>query len=223
MQSDTIILERHKLLPNDMVARAISGRLTTDDYFALTGKPELMQMADRFDEIAFGEFFKNEQVRELREAAGKWPLIRGGSRENDIAPLVTKHAAAAAGANAQYSALMAYRGAGIGGYQWRGWCWLYESTEANADNTVDFVIDYGVSATFTALFTNGNANGLLDTGAILTPFTNMGNAAGAGQTAIAVTPTVTRLATGQVVRHTPTTAGTGTVPATQFISYGVWL
>lgn len=223
MQTDSIILERHRLLPADMVERAISGRLSTDDFFALQGKPELMRMADLFDEVAFNEFFKNEQVREVRDLAGKWPLIRGGSRENDIMPLVTNHPAASAGNVPQFRGIPAYRGGTVGGYQWRGWFWLYETAEANTDNTLDFVIDNGVSATFTALFTNGNANGLLDTGAILTPFTNMGNAASGGATAIAVTPTVTKLAVATTVRHNTTTAGTGTIPALQMGSYGVFL
>lgn len=99
-----------------------------------------------------------------------------------------------------------------------GWSWLYETTEANADNTLDFVIDYGANTTFTALFTNGNACGLLDTGAVLTPFINAGSAASGGGAAVDQTVTQTRVplgTTATVVRCTFVTAGTGTIPAIQ--------
>lgn len=120
-------------------------------------------------------------------------------------------------------------------FLWQGWSWLYESTEANADNTLDFVISFGVSATFTNLFANGNANGLLDTSAILTPNTKMGNAASGGATAIAVTvvnygvtPTAaqaaeTRVAAGNTLRTVSTTAGTGTVPGLSIDSFGTYV
>lgn len=224
MQTETLILPRDKFLPADMVGRAISGRLTTDDFFALQGKPELMAMADRFDEIAFDEFFKNEQVRELREGAGKWPLIRGGSRENDIIPYISEFAAAAAATVNKWKPIQAYRASTNGAYQWRGFFWLYETTEANADNTLKLAVAQGVSATFTDIQALGtNAMGLLDTGAILTPFTNISGAASGGAAGAAVTPTVTRVAVAQSLRHQTVTAGTGTVPALQVGSYGVYL
>lgn len=93
-----------------------------------------------------------------------------------------------------------------------GFSWMYETTEANADNTFDFTIDSGTSATFTALHTNANAVGLLDSSAVLTPNTDKGNAAAGGGAAVAVTPTSARVAAGQVLRVVMVTAGTGTVP-----------
>lgn len=225
MQTDTIILERHKFLPADMVGRAISGRLTTDDFCALTGKPELMAMADRFDEIAFKEFFHNEELRELFEASGKrFAPIRGGSRENDIVPFISEFAAASAATVNKWKPIPQYRASTNGAYQWRGFFWLYETTEANADNTLKLAVAQGVSATFTDIQALGtNAMGLLDTGAILTPFTNINGAASGGAAGAAVTPTVTRVAVAQALRHQGVTAGTGTVPALQVGSYGVFL
>lgn len=126
-------------------------------------------------------------------------------RSADISIIHFEKAAAAAGTTTLYKIVPQT-------FMFTGWSWAYETTEANADNTFDFDISFGVSASFTALFTNGNPNGLLDTGAVLTPFTNMGNAVAGGGAAIAVTPTVARVAAGNVIRATMVTAGTGTVP-----------
>jgi hypothetical protein len=224
MQTEPITLERHRFLPHDMVQRAISGRLTTDDFFALQGKPELMRMAEQFDEISFKTFFNDELTKEEYERAGKLPPIRGGSRENDIHTFLSEFAAAAAGTVNKWRGVPAYRGGAVGGYQWRGFYWLYETAEANVDNTLKLEVAQGVSATFTAIQALGtNAMGLLDTGAILTPFTNINGAASGGAAGAAVTPTVTRVAVATSIRHQAVTAGTGTLPALQIGSYGVFI
>lgn len=95
--------------------------------------------------------------------------------------------------------------------------WFYESTEANADNALDWAIDYTTDGTnFTAILSNANAAGLLNTAAPLVLVTNSGNAASAGAAAVAATPTVVRVPAGAVMRATITTSGTGTIPAVQF-------
>lgn len=143
------------------------------------------------------------------------------SRDNQITVLTSRSAAAAAGTTTGYHPL---GGSGVLSAEgpraamFVGFAWLYEATEANADNTIDPVIDYGLSATFVSLFTNANANGLLDTGAILTQFINKGNAVAAAGAAVDVAVTQTRIpigTVGNIIRITTVTAGTGTVPATQ--------
>lgn len=220
MQTETLILPRHKFLPEDMIQRAVSGRLTTDDFFALSGKPELMRMADQLEDLGVRQVFNNGDVRRMFEEAGKLPPIMGGSRENDIA--VQLHEIPAAGAGA----LTTWRPIVNRPYQWRTFFWLYETAEPNADNTLKFGLDYGASATFTALVAvPTNAMGLLDTSAVLTINTgldNSGSAGGAG-TAPAAGITVTRLAANQLLRCVATTAGTGTVPAVKVGHVGVYL
>ena len=99
--------------------------------------------------------------------------------------------------------------------------WMYETTEANADNTLDFVLDYTVDGTnFTALYTNANPMGLLNTGAPLVGFTDYADAASSGTTGVAVVPTVVRIPANAVLRSRLTTAGTGTVPAIQMSVIG---
>lgn len=94
--------------------------------------------------------------------------------------------------------------------------WMYESTEANADNTLDFVLDYTTDGTnYTALYTNANPMGLLNTGAPLVGFTNYADAASSGATGVVVTPTVVRVPANAIIRCRLTTAGTGTIPAVQ--------
>jgi len=94
--------------------------------------------------------------------------------------------------------------------------WMYETTEANADNTLDFVLDYTTDGTnFTALYTNANPMGLLNTGAPLVGFTDYADAASSGATGVAVTPTVARIPANAIIRCRLTTAGTGTIPAVQ--------
>ena len=95
--------------------------------------------------------------------------------------------------------------------------WMYETTEANADNTLDWVVDYTVDGTnFISLVTNANAVGLLNTSAPLVGNINSGNAASAGVAGVVAAPTVVRVPAGAVIRVALTTAGTGTVPAIQF-------
>lgn len=114
-------------------------------------------------------------------------------------------------------------------FMFEGFAWGYQTAEANTDNTLDFVIerdqdkDGTFDATGDAIFTNGNANGLLDTTALGKMVTNMGNAASGGATAIAVTPTRTRIAAGETIRVTLVTAGTGTIPAINFDIIGKYL
>ena len=122
--------------------------------------------------------------------------------------------AATAGAQSRYFAVTQT-------FYFQGFCWFYESTEANSDNTLDFVIDYTTDGTnFTTLHTNANAVGFLDTGAPLVVFENMGNAGSAGGAAVAVTPTGARVPAGATLRVTCTTAGTGTIKAMQFDVFG---
>lgn len=208
-----------KFLTPDVMQRAVNGRLTAEDFRNIQSNGQ-MDLADRMEEFAFHAMWDDE-LRDLMHSGKRF--IGGGSRENDIAIMLTVHAAASAGATSKYNGVPAYRGGTMGGYQWRGFFWLYETTEANADNTLDFVLDYGVLATFVALHTNANAVGLLDTGAILTPFTNIGNAGSAAGAGVAVTPVVAKVPVNNVIRHTLTTGGTGTVPAIQMGSYGVFL
>lgn len=95
--------------------------------------------------------------------------------------------------------------------------WMYATTEANADNTLDFVADYTVDGTnFISLQTNANAVGLLNTSAPLVTNINAGNAASGGGAAVVAAPTVVRVPAGAVIRVILTTAGTGTIPAIQF-------
>lgn len=110
-------------------------------------------------------------------------------------------------------------------FRWEGFSWSYQSAEANTDNTLDFVIEADAASAGswgTTLFTNGNPNGLLDTSAVGVERTNYGNAASSGATAIAVTPTVARVA-GTTIRVTVITAGSGTVPAINFSIIGHYL
>lgn len=140
------------------------------------------------------------------------------SRSHDISPFLFRTAAASAGTTTQWMPVL-----GEQAWLFVGWSWLYETTEANADNTLDFTLDYGTNTTFTALFANGNANGLLDSGAILTPLHNKGNAASGAGAAIAVTPTVARVAFDNLIRCVLVTAGTGTVPAIQMAVEGYYI
>lgn len=140
------------------------------------------------------------------------------SRSHDIFPFNFRTAAASAGTTTQWLPVL-----GEQAWLFVGWSWLYETTEANADNTLDFTLDFGTSASFTALFANGNANGLLDTSAVLTPNHNKGNPGSGGGAAIAVTPTVARVPFDNMVRCVLVTAGTGTVPAIQMAIEGYYI
>lgn len=109
----------------------------------------------------------------------------------------------------------------------KGFAWGYQTAEANADNTLDFVIakdeaddDGTFDGTGDTLFTNANAVGLLDSQAVGRFETNMGNAASGGGAAVAATVTENRVAADGVIRVAVTTAGTGTIPAINFAILG---
>ena len=105
-----------------------------------------------------------------------------------------------------------------------GFFWLYETTEANADNTLDFNITHGAAGTGTTVYTNVNPNGLLDTGAPSTCFTNRRNAASGGAAAAAAAdPGEIRIPAGDTIQMTIVTAGTGTVPAVQLGLHGSFI
>ncbi len=115
-------------------------------------------------------------------------------------------------------------------FVFKGFMWGYQTAEANTDNTLDFVIARDITdadGTFDGasdtLHTNANACGLLDSVALGRFVTNKGNAVMAGGAAVAVTPTETRVAAGDVIRVAVTTAGTGTVPAINFAIIGNWV
>ena len=106
----------------------------------------------------------------------------------------------------------------------QGFFWLYETTEANADNTVDFTSTFGAAGTGTNIFVNANANGLLDTGAPSTVFTNRRDAASGGAAAAAAAnPANVRVPAGNAIQITIVTAGTGTIPAVQVGIYGSYV
>lgn len=140
------------------------------------------------------------------------------ARDNDITRFVQTNAAASAGTTTTYF--------GVGERPWMftGFDWEYESAEPNADNTIDIAISYTTDGTnFTALFTNANACGLLDTGAPLVDFVNIGNAAAGAGAGVAVVPTQARVPSGAVVKIVTVTAGTGTVPKNQVAASGRYI
>lgn len=138
------------------------------------------------------------------------------ARDNVIRTIIATKAAASAGTGTTYHPV------GSRPFLFQGFAWLYETTEANADNTLDFVIDYTTDGggAYTELFTNANAVGLADTSAVLTLNSNKGNAASGGGAAVAVTPTEARVPANAVIRVRLVTAGTGTVPAVQMLVEG---
>lgn len=147
------------------------------------------------------------------------------ARDNNITVLTSRSPAAAAGTIITYHPLGGNGTLSAEGPKaalFVGWSWMYEATESATDNTTDFVIEYGLSATFTSLFTNGNPNGFLDTGAILTQFINNGNAASSGGAGIDVAVTQTRIplnTVGNILRITTVNAGTTSVSATQVSAF----
>lgn len=131
---------------------------------------------------------------------------------------------AAASAGTQYIYLPI-----VAPFMFEGFVWGYRTAEANADNTLDFVIaqdaandDGTFDGTGDTLHTNANAVGLLNSAAVGVMLYNYGDAASGGGAAVAVTPTKARLDAG-TVRIAVTTAGTGTIPAIQFGIVGHWL
>lgn len=146
------------------------------------------------------------------------------ARDNDVTQLTQSSAAASAGTTTTYFPIAPTGGVltteGPQAAVFVGFSWNYNSAEPNTDNTIDFLIDYTATdgTTFVTLFSNGNPNGLLDTSAPLVQNKNKGNAAGSGQTGIDVAVTAVRIPAGSILRSATTTAGTGTVPATQLSS-----
>lgn len=139
------------------------------------------------------------------------------SRSADISVFNFRAAAAAAGTATAYRTVPQT-------FVFSGFAWMYESAEANTDNTLDFVLDYTEDGTnYTALHTNANAVGLLDTAAPLVGQVNKGDAASGGGAAVAVTPTPARVPKGAVLRCRITTAGTGTIPAVQLDALGYFV
>lgn len=103
----------------------------------------------------------------------------------------------------------------------KGWGWLYEAAEANADNTLDFAIEYTTDGVaYTTIFVNGNANGLLDTSAVLLANNLKGSAAAPGGAAVAQSFSPIRVPANATIRFTVVTAGTGTIPGVVVYAYG---
>lgn len=101
-----------------------------------------------------------------------------------------------------------------------GYSWFYEATEGNADNTIDFAIDWTLDGTtFTGdvlggvIKANGNANGLADTGTLLTVFDRRADAASGGAAALATDTDFgpVRVPANAVIRGSVVTAGTSAV------------
>lgn len=89
--------------------------------------------------------------------------------------------------------------------------WFYESTEANADNTFDFAVEYTTDGTnFTDIRTNGAALGLLDTAAVL-------------DVAVHGSELSVRIPANAVIRFTMVSAGTGTIPAINLCLSGAYV
>ena|SRR3990167_6332486 len=140
------------------------------------------------------------------------------SRESDMAVMLASQAAASAATTYLYYPVPVP-------FRFEGYAWSYQTVEANADNTLDFVIEYDSAndGTFaTALHTNANACGLLNSSAIGEWNVNFGNAASGGGAAVAAVPTAARVTAGSI-RVTVVTAGTGTVPGINFAIMGKWL
>lgn len=138
------------------------------------------------------------------------------SRDANVTTYGGQSAAATAGTVYQYYPVPVV-------FEFEGFSWCYTTTEANADNTFDFVIEYdsaGDGTFATALHTNANAVGLLDSAAVGQFLTNKGNAAAGGGAAVAVTPTKARIPAGASIRVTVIRAGTGTIPAINFAVHG---
>ena len=141
------------------------------------------------------------------------------SRDSDLAVMLASQAAASAATTYLYYPVPT-------DFRFEGYAWSYQTAEANTDNTLDFLIEYDSAedGTFaTALHTNANAVGLLNSSAIGEWNVNFGNAASGGGAAVAAVPTAARVAANQSIRVTVITAGTGTVPGINFAIMGKWL
>lgn len=102
-------------------------------------------------------------------------------------------------------------------FRFEGYSWMYESTEANADNTFDWVVAYTTDGSaFTTIVSNGNPIGLADTGVALLTYRNRKDpGAGGGAALASATPAAVEVPANAVLRFTLVTAGTGTIPAVQ--------
>lgn len=134
------------------------------------------------------------------------------ARDNDIAVLSARAAAAAAGT------VNVFIPVGSRPLLFNGFNWMYETAEANTDNTLNFKIEFTTDGTaFTTMQAVGaNAMGLLDTGAPDVEFVNrISAAAGGNAAAAAAAPAQVRVPANAVIRTQIVTAGTGTIPAIQ--------
>lgn len=151
------------------------------------------------------------------------------SRDSDYTSLNFSFAAATQGTVSKYRSISVP-------FLFEGWDFMYETTEANADNTVTVAIAFTIDGSnFTTLkAVNSNTAGLGDSGAALLPFRNPSNPASAGvawgaessPTDVRVPVTSATYATAiapATVRVTLITAGTGTIPAIQVNVYGKFL
>ena len=157
------------------------------------------------------------------------------SRSKDFTEFRFRTAAASAATDTQYLPISDYVGTSVLAEPARaflasGFSWMWEGSEGNADNTIDFVIDYTTDGTnYTTIHTNANTIGLLDTSAAQVVNTMIGDAAIAAAAGVAIVrlsgsasaalPNV-RVPGDAVLRYRMTTAGTGTVPAIQFVLFG---
>ena len=150
------------------------------------------------------------------------PGIAGGAATGRITLLTGRSPAASAGTVTAFFPIPAADEHNA--FLCTGFLWLYETTEANADNTLDFTSTHGAAGTGTNIFVNANPNGLLDTGAASTVFTNRRDAASSGAAAAAASnPDNVRVPAGDVIQIVMVTAGTGTIPAVQVGIYGTFI
>ena len=137
------------------------------------------------------------------------------ARDNAIGLIKERVAAAAAATSTTYQPV------GERPFICKSFEWFYESTEANADNTLDWAITYTVDGTtFVVVLTNANAVGLLNTASPLVSQKDMGDAVASGGAAVAKTAPSVRIPANAIVRFVIVTAGTGTIPAVQAILSG---
>lgn len=114
-----------------------------------------------------------------------------------------------------------------------GFYWWWEGSEGNVDNTFDGALAYTTDGTnFTAIHTNANPNGFLDTSAALVVNTMKGDAAISGGAAVSiarlsgsasVSSPFVRVPANAIIRWASTTAGTSTAPKYTFVLYGHWV
>lgn len=150
------------------------------------------------------------------------PVVRGAARDHDIFVFENRVPAVAATVIA-YFGIPAAADEGPAAFVAEGFYWLYEVTEGGTDNTVDFNVTHGAAGTGTTVYTNVNPNGMLDTGAPSTLFTNRRDAASSGAAAAAAAdPGPIRVVSGNVIQSTLVTAGTAAVAARLGV-FGHWV